>query len=198
MEISTELVKELRAKTGAGVLDCKKVLVETSGNIEDAIKILRERGIAKAEKKALRLAKEGLIYCYIHPPGKLGVLLEMNCETDFVARNQEFQALCKDVAMHIAASAPRYVSRAEIPQAVLDREREIYANQARNEGKPDRILDKIVEGRIEKFYKDVCCLEQQFVKNPDISVDELIKELIAKIGENIVLKRFVRFIVGEE
>lgn len=198
MEISTDLVRELRAKTGAGVLDCKKVLVETSGNIEDAIKILRERGIAKAEKKAMRIAREGLIYCYIHPPGKLGVLLEMNCETDFVARNDEFQSMCKDVAMHIAASAPRYVSRNDIPREVLDREREIYANLARNEGKPETILDKIVEGRIEKFYKDVCCLEQQFVKNPDISVDEHIKQLIGKIGENIVLKRFVRFIVGEE
>jgi len=198
LEISTDLVRELRAKTGAGVLDCKKVLVETSGNIEDAIKILRERGIAKAEKKAMRIAREGLIYCYIHPPGKLGVLLEMNCETDFVARNDEFQSMCKDVAMHIAASAPRYVSRNDIPREVLDREREIYANLARNEGKPETILDKIVEGRIEKFYKDVCCLEQQFVKNPDISVDEHIKQLIGKIGENIVLKRFVRFIVGEE
>ena len=198
MEISTDLVKELRAKTGAGVLDCKKALVETGGNIEDAIKLLRERGIAKAEKKAMRLAREGLIYCYIHPPGKLGVLLEMNCETDFVARNEEFQSVCKDVAMHIAASAPRYVSRNEIPKDVMDREREIYTNQALNEGKPEKILDKIVEGRIEKFYKDVCCLEQQFVKNPDIAVDEFIKQLIAKIGENIVLKRFVRFVVGEE
>ena len=198
MEISTDLVKELRAKTGAGVLDCKKALVETGGNIEDAIKLLRERGIAKAEKKAMRLAREGLIYCYIHPPGKLGVLLEMNCETDFVARNDEFQSVCKDVAMHITASAPRYVSRNEVPRDVMDREREIYANQARNEGKPEKILDKIVEGRIDKFYKDVCCLEQQFVKNPDITVEELIKQLIAKIGENIVLKRFARFIVGEE
>jgi len=198
VEISTDLVKELRAKTGAGVLDCKKALVETGGNIEDAIKLLRERGIAKAEKKAMRLAREGLIYCYIHPPGKLGVLLEMNCETDFVARNEEFQSVCKDVAMHIAASAPRYVSRNEIPKDVMDREREIYTNQALNEGKPEKILDKIVEGRIEKFYKDVCCLEQQFVKNPDIAVDEFIKQLIAKIGENIVLKRFVRFVVGEE
>ena len=198
MEISTELVRELRAETGAGVLDCKKVLVETNGQIEDAIKILRERGIAKAEKKSMRVAKEGLVYSYIHPPGKLGVLLEMNCETDFVARNEEFQNLCKDVAMHIAASSPWYVSRSEIPQSVLDREREIYINQARNEGKPEKILDKIVEGRIEKFYKDVCCLEQQFVKNQEITVDELIKHLIAKISENIVLKRFVRFVVGEE
>lgn len=198
MEISTELVKELRAKTGAGVLDCKNVLVETKGNMEEAIKILRERGIAKAEKKSTRAAKEGLIFTYIHPPGKLGVMLEMNCETDFVARNQEFHTLCKDVAMHIAASAPSYVSRSEIPQTILDKEKEIYANMARNEGKPEKIIDKIVEGRVEKFYKDVCCLEQQFVKDPNITVDELIKQLSGKMGENILLRRFTRYSVGEE
>jgi elongation factor Ts len=198
VEITTELVKELRAKTGAGVLDCKNVLVETKGNMEEAIKILRERGIAKAEKKATRAAKEGLIFTYIHPPGKLGVMLEMNCETDFVARNQEFQTLCKDVAMHIAASAPSYVTRSEIPQTILDKEKEIYANMARNEGKPEKIIDKIVEGRVEKFYKDVCCLEQQFVKDPNITVDELIKQLGGKMGENILLRRFTRYIVGEE
>lgn len=198
MEIATELVKDLRAKTGAGVLDCKNVLVETKGNIEEAIKILRERGIAKAEKKSVRSAKEGLIFCYIHPPGKLGVMLEMNCETDFVARNEEFQTLCKDVAMHIAASAPQYVSHSEIPQDIIDKEKEIYANLARNEGKPEKIIDKIVEGRIAKFYKDICCLEQPFVKYPDITVDELIKQLSGKMGENILLRRFTRYIVGEE
>jgi elongation factor Ts len=198
VEITTELVKELRAKTGAGVLDCKNVLVETQGKMEEAIKILRERGIAKAEKKSTRTAKEGLIFCYIHPPGKLGVMLEMNSETDFVARNQEFQTLCKDVAMHIAASAPLFVQRSEVPQDLLDKEKEIYGNLARNEGKPEKIIDKIVEGRIEKYYKDVCCLEQQFVKDPNITVDELIKQLGGKMGENILLRRFTRYIVGEE
>ena len=198
MDISTDLIKELRAKTGAGILDCKKVLVETKGDIEQATKVLRERGMAKAEKKATRTAGEGLIYAYIHPPGKLGVLLEMNCETDFVARNDEFKNLCKDVAMHIAAAAPQYVRREQIPGDVIEKEKEIYANRARNEGKPDKIIDKIVEGRLGKFYKDVCCLEQPFVKDPDISVDDLIKQAIAKIGENIVLKRFARFIVGGE
>ena len=198
LEISTELIKELRTKTGAGVLDCKNVLVETKGDIEGAIKILREKGKVKAAKKATRSAKEGLIYSYIHPPGKLGVMIEINCETDFVARNEEFQSLCNDVAMHIAAAAPQYVSQDEIPEAVLVKEKEIYTNQARNEGKPEKIIDKIVEGRIGKFYKDVCCLEQPFVKDPDISVDDLIKQLVAKIGENIVLKRFARFIVGGE
>lgn len=198
MDITTDLIKELRLKTGAGVLDCKKVLVETEGNIEESIKILRERGMAKAAKKASRTAKEGLIYCYIHPPGKLGVMIEMNCETDFVAKNEEFQNLCKDVAMHIAAAAPQFVKREEVTEEVIAKEREIYANMARNEGKPEKIIDKIVEGRINKFYKESCCLEQQFVKDPNITIDELIKQMIAKIGENIVLKRFARFVVGEE
>lgn len=197
MEITTDLVKEIRAKTGAGILDCKKVLVETEGDLEKAVKILRERGMAKAEKKTSRTAKEGLIYSYIHPPGKIGVMVEMSCETDFVARNDEFKTLCKDVAMHIAAAAPRYVSREEIPEETIREEREIYANQARNEGKPDKIIDKIVEGKIGKFYKDICCLEQPFVKDPDIAVGDLIKQMIAKIGENIVLRRFARFMVGE-
>ncbi len=198
MAVSMEQVKELRAKTGAGILDCKKTLEETNGDLDKAVKLLRERGIAKADKKATRTAKEGLIYTYIHPPGKLGVMLEMNCETDFVARNEEFVALCKDVAMHIAAASPQYVSREEVPEEVMNQEREIYANQARNEGKPEKILEKIVEGRVEKFYKDVCCLEQPFVKDPDVPVGDLVKHLIAKFGENIVLKRFVRFVVGEE
>jgi elongation factor Ts len=166
--------------------------------MEKAIKLLREQGKAKADKKSTRTAREGLIYTYIHPPGKLGVLLEMNCETDFVARNEEFQSLCKDVAMHIAAAAPRYVTRDEIPAEVLVCEREIYTNQAKNEGKPEKIIDKIVEGRIEKFYEEVCCIEQPFVKDPNITVGDLIKEKIAKTGENIVLRRFARFVVGEE
>jgi elongation factor Ts len=198
MEVTTDMVKELRAKTGAGVLDCKNALKEVEGDMEKAIKLLREQGKAKADKKSTRTAREGLIYTYIHPPGKLGVLLEMNCETDFVARNEEFQSLCKDVAMHIAAAAPRYVTRDEIPAEVLVCEREIYTNQAKNEGKPEKIIDKIVEGRIEKFYEEVCCIEQPFVKDPNITVGNLIKEKIAKTGENIVLRRFARFVVGEE
>jgi len=198
MEVTTDMVKELRAKTGAGVLDCKNALKESDGDMEKAIKLLREQGKAKADKKSTRTAREGLIYTYIHPPGKLGVLLEINCETDFVARNEEFQSLCKDVAMHIAAAAPRYVTRDEIPAEVLVRERDIYANQAKNEGKPEKIIDKIVEGRIEKFYEEVCCIEQPFVKDPNITVGDLIKEKIAKTGENIVLRRFARFVVGEE
>jgi len=198
MEVTTDMVKELRAKTGAGVLDCKNALKESDGDMEKAIKLLREQGKAKADKKSTRTAREGLIYTYIHPPGKLGVLLEMNCETDFVARNEEFQSLCKDVAMHIAAAAPHYVTRVEIPAEVLVCEREIYANLAKNEGKPEKIIDKIVEGRIEKFYEEVCCIEQPFVKDPNITVGDLIKEKIAKTGENIVLRRFARFVVGEE
>jgi elongation factor Ts len=198
MEVTTDMVKELRAKTGAGVLDCKNALKESEGDMEKAIKLLREQGKAKADKKSTRTAREGLIYTYIHPPGKLGVLLEMNCETDFVARNEEFQSLCKDVAMHIAAAAPRYVTRDEIPAEVLVCEREIYTNQAKNEGKPEKIIDKIVEGRIQKFYEEVCCIEQPFVKDPNITVGDLIKEKIAKTGENIVLRRFAHFVVGEE
>lgn len=198
MSVTTEKVKELRHKTGAGILECKKTLVETDGDIEKAVKLLRERGVAKADKKASRAAKEGLIYTYIHPPGKLGVMIEMNCETDFVARNEEFIELCKDIAMHIAAAAPRFVSRDEVSPELLEAEKEIYVNQAKNEGKPDKIIDKIVEGRVEKFYKENCCLEQPFVKNPDETVQDLIKQLIAKIGENILLKRFARFVVGEE
>lgn len=198
MEVTTDMVKELRAKTGAGILDCKNALKECEGDMEKAIKLLREQGKAKADKKSTRTAREGLIYTYIHPPGKLGVLLEMNCETDFVARNEEFQSLCKDVAMHIAAAAPRYVTRNEIPAEVLVCEREIYTNLAKNEGKPEKIIDKIVEGRIEKFYEEVCCIEQPFVKDPNITVGDLIKEKIAKTGENIVLRRFARLVVGEE
>jgi len=163
MEISLDMIKELRAKTGAGILDCRNALREAERDMEKAIKRLREQGKAKADKKALRTAREGLIYTYIHPPGKLGVMIEMNSETDFVARNEEFVGLCKDVAMHIAAAAPRYVFREEVPADVIQREREIYANQARNEGKPEKIIDKIVEGRLEKFYEEVCCLEQPFV-----------------------------------
>jgi len=198
MEVSMEQVKELRAKTGAGILDCKNALVETGGDLEKAVKLLREQGKAKADKKALRTAREGLIFCYIHPPGKLGVMIEMNCETDFVARNEEFQQLCKDIAMHIAAAAPRFVTREEIPADVLEREKEIFANQARNEGKPEKVIEKIVEGRIAKFYEEACCLDQPFVKDPDIKVGDLIKEKIAKTGENMVLRRFARFVVGEE
>ncbi len=198
MQIASDLIRELRGKSGAGILDCKKALEETQGDIGKAMTILRERGKAKAEKKASRSATEGLIFAYIHPPGKLGVLLEMNCETDFVARNAEFQNLCKDVAMHITAFAPQYISRKDVPEDVVKKEGKIYATQARNKGKPEKIIEKIVDGRIEKFYKTVCCLEQSFAKNEEVTIGELIQQMIAKIGENIVLKRFVRFKVGEE
>mgnify|MGYP006290492327 CR=1 FL=1 len=198
MDITAAMIKEIREKTGAGMMDCKKALVKTEGDMDEAVKILREQGKAKAEKKASRAAKEGLIYSYIHPPGKLGVMIEMNCETDFVAKNEEFKQLCKDIAMHIAASSPIYVSREEVPEDVVEKEKEIYANMARNEGKPEKIIDKIVEGRIGKFYKEVCCLEQPFVKDPEITIENVIKQKIAKIGENIVLRRFCRYGVGGE
>jgi elongation factor Ts len=198
VKISAEAIKEVRATTGAGILDCKNALVKVEGDMEKAIKILREQGKAKAAKKATRKAKEGLIYSYIHPPGKVGVILEMNCETDFVARNEQFQNLCKDVAMHIAAASPLFVSRDEVSQEIIEKEKEIFANQAKNEGKPEKIIDKIVEGRVSKYYKEICCLEQPFVKDPDMTIETLIKEFIARIGENIVLKRFAHFVVGGE
>jgi elongation factor Ts len=198
MEIDVKLVKELREKTGAGVLECKKALVETQGDIEKAIILLRQRGIAKAEKKAARATQQGIIYAYIHPPGKLGVLVELNCETDFVARNAQFQQLAKDIAMHVAASAPVCVRREDIPPALLEREKNIYATQARTEGKPEKIIERIIAGRLDKFYEEVCLLDQPFIKNPDLTVGDLIKEHIAVIGENMNVRRFVRFTVGEE
>jgi len=197
MTISANDVKALREKTGAGMMDCKKALEETGGNPEQAIAYLREKGISKAASKATRTAKEGLIYAYIHPGDKLGVLVEVNCETDFVARTDDFRGLVKDIAMHIAATDPASVSRDEINPAVVESERQIYRTQAINEGKPEKILDKIVEGKLEKFYAESCLLEQAFVKDPERTINDLLQQTIAKIGENIVIKRFTRYRLGE-
>lgn len=195
--ISANLVKELRERTGAGMMDCKNALVEANGDIEKAIEILRTKGLAKAAKKAGRIASEGLVEAYIHLGGRIGVLVEVNCETDFVAKTEEFKTLCRDIAMQIAASRPEYVSREDVPQAVLEKEKEILRQQALNEGKPEKIVDKMVEGRIEKFYKENCLLEQEFIKNPDITIQQLLHEKIMKLGENIAVRRFARFEVGE-
>jgi len=194
--ITAEQVKELREMTGAGVMDCKKVLVETDGNIDKAVELLRERGIAKAAKKASRIAAEGLVEAYIHS-GRYGALVEVNSETDFVSKNEEFRTFVRDIAMHIVASNPKYVSRDEVPADVVESEKEILKAQALNEGKPAAIVDKMVEGRINKFFEEVCLLDQPFVKDQDKTVQEVLNEKIATIGENIVIRRFVRFERGE-
>lgn len=195
--ITAAMVKELRQRTEAGMMDCKKALQETNGDMEAAVAYLREKGLAAAAKKAGRLASEGLVESYIHGMGRIGVLVEVNCETDFVAKTDKFKELCHDIAMHIAASRPEYVSREEVPADVIEQERSILRAQALNEGKPEKIVDKMVEGRIEKYFKEVCLLEQPFVKDPDISVGELVTQAIATIGENISVRRFVRFELGE-
>ena len=196
--ISASTVKELREISGAGMMDCKKALTEASGDLEKAIDILRKTGMAKARKKSGRSAKEGIILPYIHPGAKLGVLLEINCETDFVANTDDFKNMSKDIAMHIAASAPMSVSREEIPQETLEREKEIYADQARQSGKPENIIEKMTEGRLNKFYQENVLLEQTFVKDPDKTVADLITETVAKLGENILISRFSRFQLGEK
>lgn len=196
-EVTATLVKELREKTGAGMMDCKKALVEAEGDLSRATEVLRERGLASAAKKAGRVATEGLVGSYIHAGGRIGVLVEINCETDFVAKNVDFQTLVRDIAMHIAAANPAYVRREEVPSHEIEKEREILRTQTLNEGKPDHIVDKIVDGRIDKFFKDNCLLEQQFVKDSNKTVETLLKEHIASIGENISIRRFSRFVVGE-
>ncbi len=193
-----ELIKKLRAATGAGMMDVKKALEDAGWDEEKAIQLLRERGAMKAAKKAGREAREGLITSYIHHNQRLGVLLEINCETDFVARNEEFQKLAKDIAMHIAMAAPKYVSKEEIPEEELEHEREIYKKAAIAEGKPEQIAEKIAEGRLKKYIQEVVLLEQPFVKDDKITVGELIQQAIAKIGENIVVRRFCRFELGGE
>lgn len=197
MEISAKTVKELREKTGAGFMDCKKALKETSGDVEQAVTFLREKGLSAASKKADRVTSEGIVYSYIHPGGKLGVLLEVNCETDFVAKNEDFIELAKDIAMHIAAMGPAYLKRDDVPAEVLESERAIYVNQAKESGKPDHVIDKIVEGKVDKFLQGICLLEQPFVKDPDKTVEKLIVESVARIGENISVRRFVRYKAGE-
>ena len=197
MQVTSAMVKELRERTNAGMMDCKKALVESDGNMDKAIEYLREKGLAAAAKKAGRIAAEGIVDAYIHMGGKIGVLVEVNCETDFVAKTDNFKALVHDVAMHIAAANPQYVSKEEVPTANLAKEKEILRAQAINEGKPEKIVDKMVEGRIEKYYKEVCLLEQPFVKDPDKSIKDLISEATVAIGEKISIRRFVRFERGE-
>ena len=197
MSIDAAVVKNLREKTGAGMMDCKKALVETAGDIEKAIDFLRKSGISKAEKKGERTAKEGLVFSYIHHGGRLGVLLELNCETDFVAKTDGFSDLANNISMQIAATNPLSISRDEIDQSVLDREKEIFADQAKESGKPDNIIDKIVDGKIEKYFAESCLLEQQYIKDPDRKVFDLITESVSTLGENIVINRFIRFAIGE-
>jgi len=190
-------VKELRELSGAGMMDCKRALDESNGDLEKAMEALRKSGIAKAQKKAGRSASDGLIFPYIHPGSKLGVLLEINCETDFVAKTDDFQSLAKDIAMHIAASSPISVNVEDVSESVIDKEKEIYLEQAKNSGKPDNIIEKMIDGRIVKFYKENVLMEQQFVKDPDKTIKDLITENVAKFGENIIVKRFTRFQLGE-
>lgn len=195
--ISANLVKELRERTGAGMMDCKKALTETNGDTEKAIEFLREKGLSAAAKKAGRIATEGVIETYIHGGGRIGVMLELNCETDFVAKTDDFKELAKDIAMHIAAARPEFLKPEEVPADELEKEKSILRAQALNEGKPEKIVDKMVEGRIAKYFKDVCLMEQPFVKDPDKTISQLITEKIAKIGENISIRRFVRYELGE-
>src|SRR6187549_731653 len=197
VEISASSVKELREKTGAGMMDCKKALGECGGDVQKAIDYLRQKGLAAAAKKADRVAADGLVGAYIHPGGKIGVLVEVNCETDFVAKTPEFQQLVKDLGMQIAAAAPRYVGRDEVPAAELEAEREIYRAQARRSGKPENIIERITEGQVERFYKDVCLLEQPFIKQSDRTVEEIVKEAIVRFGVNVAVRRFARFALGE-
>ncbi|MGE5404263.1 MAG: translation elongation factor Ts [Candidatus Saccharibacteria bacterium] len=197
MAVTANEVKELRERTGAGMMDCKNALVETNGDIEAAIEVLRTKGLARAAKKAGRIASEGVVEAYIHMGGRIGVLVEVNCETDFVAKTDDFHALARDIAMQIAASKPEYVSREEVSAEVIEKEKRILRQQALEEGKPEKIVDKMVEGRIEKFYKETCLLEQDFIKNPDVTVQEMISEKIMTMGENISVRRFARYEVGE-
>lgn len=196
-EISAAIVKELRERTGVGMMDCKRALIEKNGDMEAAIEYLREKGLAAAAKKAGRIATEGLVESYIHAGGKIGVLIEVNCETDFVAKTDAFRQLVKDLAMHIAANSPAYINSSEIPADVIAKEKEIYRAQALNEGKPEKIVDKMVEGRVQKFFAESCLLDQGFVRDPDITVANLIQSKVASMGENISVRRFVRYALGE-
>jgi elongation factor Ts len=197
MEIPVESVKDLRQRTGAGVVDCKKALQEAKGNVDAAIDYLRRKGLATAAKKAGRIASDGLVSSYIHAGGKMGVLVEVNCETDFVAKTEDFQTFVKNIAMQIAAANPQYIRREEIPEEVLEKEKDIYRTQALEGGKPQKVIDKIVDGKMERFYSEVCLLEQTYIKDSDLTVKELLEAMIAKIGENISIRRFSRFQLGE-
>ncbi len=197
MEISIEQVKDLRQRTGAGVTDCKAALQESKGDMEGAIEYLRRKGLASAAKRAGRIAADGLVASYIHAGGKMGVLVEINCETDFVAKTEDFQTFVKNIAMQIAAANPQYIRREDIPEDLLEKERRIYRSQALDAGKPEKVIDKIVEGKMERFYSEVCLLEQTYVKDSDQTVKEVLDGMIAKVGENIAIRRFARFQLGE-
>ena len=197
MKITAQMVKELREKTGSGMMDCKKALTEADGDMEKAIVILREKGMAKTAKKADRIAAEGVVASYIHMGGRIGAMVEINCETDFVAQTDKFQRFAKDVAMHIAAANPKYLSEDEVPEEEVAKEREILKVQALNEGKPEKIVEKMVEGRLKKFYKEICLLDQPYIKDPDMTIGDLVKEPIMDIGENVKIRRFARFEMGE-
>ena len=197
MEISAAMVKKLRDQTGAGMMECKAALTEANGNMEEAVAILRKRGLAQATKKAGRSTNEGLIGNYIHMGGKIGVLVEVNCESDFVARTEDFQSLAREIAMHIAAASPQYVRREEVPADVLERERDIYRGQMQGQNKPPQVIDKIVEGKLNSFYEQVCLLDQPSIRDPKVTIGQTIQAGIAKLGENISIARFVRFKLGE-
>lgn len=197
MAITASMVKDLRTKTGAGMMDCKKALAAVDGDTDKAVDYLREKGLAAAAKKASRIAAEGLVYSYIHGNGRIGVLVEVNCETDFVAQTDDFKNLCKDIAMQIAAAKPAYLKREEVPEEVLEHEKEVLRQQALNEGKPEKIVEKMIVGRIEKFYKENCLLDQEFIKDGDKTISQVINEHIAKIGEKIDIRRYTRYELGE-
>jgi elongation factor Ts len=197
MQVTAQMVKDLRAQTGAGMMDCKNALKDADGDMEKALKVLREKGLASASKKSGRVASEGIVEAYIHGGGRIGVLVEVNCETDFVAKNDDFKNFVRDISMHIAAANPTYVRREDVPEDVLAKEKDIVRQQTLNEGKPEKIVDKIVEGRIDKYLSEICLLEQGFVKDPDRTIDQLVKEQIAHIGENVSIRRFARYVVGE-
>jgi len=198
LEITSTMVKELRTKTGAGMMDCKEALAAVDGDFEKAIDFLRKKGLSAATKRSSKAAKDGTVASYIHMGGRIGVMVEINCETDFVAKTEDFQTMARDIAMHIAASNPLCVRPDEVAGDVLEREKEIYRSQLREEKKPEKIWDKIIEGKLKKYYEDVCLVEQKFVKNQDVTVGSLINNMIAKTGENIVIRRFTRFQLGEE
>jgi elongation factor Ts len=197
MEVNATVVKELREKTGAGIMDCKKALAASGGSVEKAVDYLRQKGLAAAAKKSDRIAADGAVGAYVHPGGKIGVLVEVNCQTDFVARTTEFQALLKDIAMQVAAANPRYVRREDVSTEELEKEKSIYRQQALEQGKPEKVVDKIVEGKLERFYSEVCLLEQAFIKDPDRKVSDVVSEAVARLGENIQVRRFARYQLGE-
>jgi elongation factor Ts len=196
-DITAAMVKELREKSGAGMMDCKNALLETNGDLEKSVELLRKKGIAAAEKRADRAANEGRIESYIHPGSKLGVIVEINCETDFVAKTDDFKNFSHDIAMHVAASAPGFINREDVDQESIDKEMEIYKDQAKSQGKPEAIIEKIAAGKMDKFYSEVCLMEQPFVKDPNLTIKDFLTETIAKLGENITINRFSRFKIGE-